>query len=77
VESSGKGYLTIKSAAEYADVCPRTVRSWLRSGLYHIRPNRKLVLIKVSELDKFLARFGTTEKESEQIVRELEGELTS
>lgn len=30
-------WLKIKSAAEYADCCPRTIMNWLKLGLRHSR----------------------------------------
>jgi hypothetical protein len=72
-----KGYLSIKSAARYADVCPRLVRRWIAEGLYHSRMNQKLILIPKGALDQWIMRHGTTTKESERIIREMEGELRS
>jgi hypothetical protein len=52
-----RGWARITSAAEYADVDPRTVREWLRMGLKHARMNQKTILIQYDDIDDFLKSF--------------------
>jgi excisionase family DNA binding protein len=47
-------------AAQYADVCYRTVRRWVASGLlpgYRVGP--RLVKVDLNELDRMLHRIPT------------------
>ncbi len=72
------GWLKVKSAAKYADVSERTVRSWLKAGLRHCRLKSKnpekrpgTVLIKPEWIDGYLLQFESQENEVEQIVDEV------
>ncbi len=50
------GWLRRKSAARYADVSARTVRTWCDLGLKRIKI-RGIVLIKTEWLDEWLEQF--------------------
>jgi hypothetical protein len=64
------GWGKINSAASYAGVKPRTLRSWLKQGLRHSRLPSGTVLIKFSEVDDFLKSFSSDENEIDKIVNE-------
>jgi len=51
------GWAKIKAAAAYAGVNPRTVRSWLKMGLRHVRLPSGLVLIAYDDIDAYLRQF--------------------
>lgn len=51
------GWCSIKDAAEYAGVKPRTVRSWLKKGLRHVVVSKKMKLTKYEYIDEFLEGF--------------------
>ncbi len=63
-----QGWLKIKSAAKYADMGERTVRTWLKAGLPYAKLPSGTVLIKRQWMDDFLATFRTTKNEVEKIV---------
>ena len=62
-------WLKVKSAAAYADVSERTIRTWLKSGLRHVRPNGGSILIKVAWMDEFLENSEVIINEAEKISR--------
>ncbi len=64
------GWLKPKNAAVHADVSERTVRTWLKCGLRHVRPNNGAILIKIEWLDEFLMSFEAGCDETEKIVGE-------
>ena len=51
-----RGWLRRKSAARYADVSARTIRTWCDLGLKRIKI-RGIVLIKIEWLDEWLEQF--------------------
>jgi hypothetical protein len=67
------GWLQVKSAAAYADVCERTMRSWLKKGLRHSRLPSRTILVKAEWLDEFLENFEVDrENEADQIIKAME-----
>lgn len=73
-----RGWLRVGSAGEYSDSCPRTVRSWLKKGLRHVRVNGTgAILIKVEWLDQYLESFEVNENQVEEIVAEIEKEMNA
>jgi excisionase family DNA binding protein len=69
------GWLKVKSAAAYADVSERTIRTWLKCGLRHVRPNGGSILIKVVWLDEFLENSEVIINEAEKIADEVMSDL--
>jgi hypothetical protein len=69
------GWLKCKHSAAYADVSERTIRTWLKCGLRHVRPNGGAILIKIEWLDEFLESFESSEDETQKIVEEVMSEL--
>ena len=61
----------IKRSAQYAGVCDRTLRGWLKEGLVHSRLPSGTVLIKFEEIDKFLESFVVNSNEANAIVDEV------
>jgi len=50
---------SLSSAADYADVCPRTVRRWIATGLLTgYRAGPKLLRVDLNELDAMLTPVG-------------------
>lgn len=59
-----KAWASIKTAAVYADVSPRTVRSWLKEGLKHSRLPSGTIRIKLEDLDEFLSQYAVDGNEA-------------
>lgn len=70
-----KGWLSINSAAAYAEVSRRTLSKWINDeGLEHVRKG-KTVRIKPEWLDAFLMRFHVDSKaDLERIVQKMKKE---
>lgn len=64
------GWLKVKSAAGYAGISERTLRSWLTQGLRHAKVNGS-VLIKSEWIDHWIEKHECTENEADRIVAEL------
>jgi hypothetical protein len=56
-----QGWTNIDGGAEYTALTPRTFRGLLKHGLPHSRINKKIVLIRYSDIDSFLERFKVDE----------------
>lgn len=53
-----QGYLSMNEAAKYADVCLWTISQWCHTGkVPFYKVGRRLVRIKISDLDDFLNKF--------------------
>ena len=61
----------IKPSAQYAGVCDRTVRYWLKNGLVHSRLPSGTILIKFEEIDKFLESFVVSSNQADALVDEV------
>ncbi|MBN2178230.1 MAG: hypothetical protein JW743_02220 [Deltaproteobacteria bacterium] len=70
------GWAKVKQAAPYAGVKERTFRKWLREGLRYSRLPSGTVLVKYSEIDKFLESFEVGESCVDQIVEEVVSDLS-
>jgi len=70
-----EGWGKIPSAALYAGVSPRTLRKWLKKGLRHSKP-MGAILIKFSDIDKFLGNHVVCVNEVDSIVDGVMAELT-
>ena len=58
-----KRLTSIANAAAYADVCTRTIRNWISSGLiagYRVGP--RLVKVSLDDLDKLARRIPTVQR---------------
>ena len=64
-------WLRINSAAQYADVSPRTLRKWLKLGLKCVRLPSGTILIKASWIDDFLEDFVAESQSVKQVINEL------
>jgi excisionase family DNA binding protein len=64
------GWVKIKPAAKYVGMSPRTVRSWLKTGLKHARLPGGAVLIRYEWLDAYLEEFAAKEDQVDKIVNE-------
>jgi len=67
--------MRISKVAKDIGVCERTVRDWIRKGLVCYRPSRRLVLIKKSDLDEFMAKFKNKNNLLNDIVDEVMKDL--
>ena len=65
------GWLKVKTAAQYADVSERTLRSWLKCGLRHSRLESGTILILRSWLDQYLTGFEYQNNEVEKMIDEI------
>lgn len=55
-------YATAASAAEYAQVTPRTIRNWIQRGmLTAYRAGTRIVRVDLNEIDALLSPVGGTE----------------
>ena len=71
-------WLKIKQAAVYAGVSPRTIYSWTKEkNLKFSKISRNLLLIKSSDLDKFLESYSadTNSSNVNRIVNEVIEEM--
>lgn len=67
-----EGWTKIKSGARYAGMSERTFRSWLKSGLRHVRLPSGTILIKYLWIDKYLMGFeADQENEVDWIVNSI------
>ena len=69
-----RGWLKIKSAAQWADMSPKTIRAWLADGLPHVRV-RGTILIKRETLDAWLQAHEVTANQLDQVVDEVLAEV--
>jgi len=67
--------MKIKSAARFAGVSERTLRSWLKQNLRHSRLPTGTVLIKEEWIDEWLEKFSTKENQVDEIVKSLTSNL--
>ena len=65
-----QGWLRPNQAAEYCGISRRTLYVWFKQGLKFSKVGQ-CRLIKISDIDEFLERFGTTEREADQLVDEI------
>lgn len=70
-----KGWAKIKQAAPYGGVKERTFRKWLREGLKYSRLPSGTILVKYSEIDKFLESYEVRDNEINKIVDEVCNDL--
>ena len=63
-----EGWAKIKTASRYADVGERTFRKWLKQGLTHSRLQSGTVLIRFSDIDKWLINFAVKEDHISNII---------
>ncbi len=57
-------YLSVREAAEIADVIPGTIRSWIEAGKLGRYQAGRHVRVKRSELDALLRQPSTTDREA-------------
>lgn len=65
-----KAWGKVKTIAERADVSSRTVRTWLKDGLPHIKV-RGTILVKFGQLDVFLESYSVSDNQIDSIVNEV------
>lgn len=70
------GFLSLKHAAVWADVSPKTVQRWITAGLptYRATSGGK-VLVKPCEIDRFLQRRQEPQIDIDAMVKETLGEM--
>ena len=69
------GWSKIKTAAKYAGISERTMRSWLKDGLKHSRMPSGTILIKYNWVDEYIESFTGKENQVDKIVNEAMREL--
>lgn len=67
----------IKAAATYAGVSERTFRKWLKTGLEHSRLPSGTILIRYSNIDKFLEGYSTSANEVDDFVDSIMAEVAN
>ena len=68
-------YIRLNRLAKDLCVCERTIRDWISRGLTCYRPSRRLVLIKRTDLDHFLARFKDDKNQIDELVDHITEDL--
>ncbi|MFC1895332.1 helix-turn-helix domain-containing protein [Thermodesulfobacteriota bacterium] len=68
------GWLKAKDAARYCSVSVRTIRTWLKDGLRHVRVRGSL-LIKSQWIDEFLEGHEVNDTQLDQIVEQVVSEM--
>jgi excisionase family DNA binding protein len=63
-----KRWLSVKSAATYADISVRTMRDWLKEGLKFSRLPTGTIRIKQSDVDKYLESYAVNENAVDAMV---------
>jgi excisionase family DNA binding protein len=72
------GFLLLSEAAQYARVSPRTVRRWIAQGLpFHQVKAGSRVLIKSTDLERFLTRYETSQPKLDCLIDEIARSLQS
>jgi hypothetical protein len=66
-----KGWMKPKSAAEYADVSEESIREWMRTGLPHAPVSDRITLIRIEDIDKFIATRLRTRNDVDSAVDEV------
>ncbi len=76
--SPSPGFLSLKHAAEYADVSKKTIKRWIESGLpkYQSGPGSK-VLIRPMDIEAYLTRQQTNPPNIDALVNVVVKELVS
>ncbi len=71
-ESSPQGFMSLDTAAKWADVSRKTVQRWISKGLpvYQEGPRSK-VLIRPADIDEFLTRRQLAQPELDQMVAQV------
>jgi predicted site-specific integrase-resolvase len=65
------GWGKVKESAQHAGVSERTFRPWLKRGLKHSRLPSGTILIRFSDIDKFLESFAVDDNKVDQIIDEV------
>ena len=66
-----KGWVKPKSAAEYADVSEESIREWMRTGLPYAPVSDRITLIRIDDLDNFIATRLRTRNDVDSAVDEV------
>ena len=69
------GYIRINDLANDIGVNPKTVAEWIKSGLICYRPSQRMVLVKQSDLDKFMKKFRSKRTDIDEIVENITKDL--
>jgi predicted site-specific integrase-resolvase len=66
------GYLPLREAAKWAGVSPRTLKRWIGRGLPKYQAGlRQKVLIRASDIERFLARSQVPQCDLNALVEEV------
>ena len=66
-----RGWLTVKQASIYSGYSERSIRHFLKQGLWHVRPSSRKILIKRDWMDEFLERYEVREDQVDRIVEDV------
>jgi len=69
------GYIRLNNLAKDIGVCERTIRDWIKQGLPCYRLSRRLVLIKRTDLDKFMDLFKDDKNQLNELVDQVMEDL--
>ena len=75
---SERGYLSVKEAAAWAGVSPKTLTRWFRRGLprYQAGPREK-VLVRLDDVNRFLTRIQSATVPLDELVDQVLAEIKS
>ena len=76
IQPNSPGYGSVRRAAQYVGVSPRTFRDWLKGGLPHFRLSTGTILVAYRDIDNWLARFRVDENRADSLVDEILEDLT-
>lgn len=71
------GWGKVKTAAKYAGVSERTLRTWLKQGLRHAKLPSGIVLIKYDFVAEFLSNYGVKDGVLDGIVDDVLRDLSN
>lgn len=66
-------WLTVEEAADYARHGVRTIHKWLKDGLRHRRPGRKILIMR-KWLNEFIDQLDPEQAEADRVLDELCGD---
>ncbi len=65
-----RGFAKVKTAAKYANISERTLRTWLKEGLPHFRPGGT-ILIAYRDIDAWMEQFRVDGNKLDAVVDEV------
>ena len=64
-------WLRVQQAAKYANVGKQTIYDWITNGLNAYKPGKKVILIKSTDIDKYISRYSIHKVTADEILKEV------